>query len=62
MNVSTTVIDQSTVSDRLPKPKIEGARLIAPDTLKLIITDGYELYHMRDDSDDHGNAFCSVGI
>ena len=62
MNAFTTVIDQSTISDRIPKPKIEGARLVAPDTLKLIVTDGYELYYKHDDTDNHGNAFAVLGF
>ena len=36
--------------------------MIAPDTLKLIVTDGYELYHMHDDTDNHGNAFAVLGF
>ena len=62
MNAYTTVIDQSTVEGKDPIPKIEGAKLIAPDTMKLIITPGYELYHMRDEIDNKGAAYAVLGF
>ena len=62
MNAYTTVIDQSTVKGKDPIPKIEGAKLIAPDTMKLIITPGYELYHMRDEIDNKSAALRGAWV
>ena len=56
------VIDESTRDRFDPKPEVLGYKEVEPHILEPMVTEGFELYYMHDDTDENGTPLMVLGF